>query len=345
MGDKPGNPETKKEIYTYDAPWNAYALSWCRRKDPSAKFKLAIGSYIEEYSNEIHIVQLMQDSGGNGVFKKLAKLDHPYPPTKIMWSPPKSSSTGLDKDLLATSGDYLRIWGVDRDNRTEMKALLNNNKHTEYCAPLTAFDWNEADTNMIGTCSIDTTVTIWDLGSMAPKTQLIAHDKEVYDIAFVPDDTNIFATAGADGSVRLFDLRSLEHSTILYESNGLSPLMRTSWNKQDPNYLATLSTDSNKVTLLDLRSPSIPVCELTGHRGATNAACWAPQSEHHIATCADDKQALIWDVSMKNANKIEIEDPVLAYTAGAEINNMIWCKSHEDWISISYSSHVQILKV
>jgi len=31
------------------------------------------------------------------------------------------------------------------------------------------------------------------------KTQLIAHDKEVYDIAFAPS-TDVFASAGADGS-------------------------------------------------------------------------------------------------------------------------------------------------
>jgi WD40 repeat protein len=38
------------------------------------------------------------------------------------------------------------------------------------------------------------------------KTQLIAHDKEVYDIAFAPT-TDVFASVGADGSVRMFDLR------------------------------------------------------------------------------------------------------------------------------------------
>jgi DDB1- and CUL4-associated factor 7 len=39
-----------------------------------------------------------------------------------------------------------------------------------------------------------------------PKTQLIAHDKEVYDISFA-SGKDIFATVGADGSVRMFDLR------------------------------------------------------------------------------------------------------------------------------------------
>lgn len=37
-------------------------------------------------------------------------------------------------------------------------------------------------------------------------TQLIAHDKEVYDIAW--GGVGVFASVSADGSVRVFDLRS-----------------------------------------------------------------------------------------------------------------------------------------
>ncbi len=37
------------------------------------------------------------------------------------------------------------------------------NRNDEYCAPLTSFDWNEADINRLGTSSIDTTCTIWDV--------------------------------------------------------------------------------------------------------------------------------------------------------------------------------------
>ena len=43
------------------------------------------------------------------------------------------------------------------------------------------------------------------------KTQLIAHDQEVYDVSFSKGragTANTFATVGADGSVRMFDLRS-----------------------------------------------------------------------------------------------------------------------------------------
>lgn len=42
--------------------------------------------------------------------------------------------------------------------------LLNvQNKNSEFCAPLTSFDWNETDPKRLGTSSIDTTCTIWDI--------------------------------------------------------------------------------------------------------------------------------------------------------------------------------------
>lgn len=96
-------------------------------------------------------------------------------------------------DLVATTGDYLRIWHLTEEGTTLQK-LLNNvsnpylifapytsltstqasnstnmslsvvqNKNSEFCAPLTSFDWNETDPKRLGTSSIDTTCTIWDI--------------------------------------------------------------------------------------------------------------------------------------------------------------------------------------
>lgn len=47
--------------------------------------------------------------------------------------------------------------------------------------------------------------------------------------------------------------RSLEHSTIMYESEGFKPLLRLAWNKQDQNYLATAVMDSPIAYILDIR--------------------------------------------------------------------------------------------
>jgi WD repeat-containing protein 68 len=96
-------------------------------------------------------------------------------------------------------------------------ALLSNSKTPEHTAPLTSLDWNTVSPSLIITSSIDTTCTIWDIPTLTAKTQLIAHDKEVFDVRFCANSTDVFVSCGADGSVRMFDLRSLEHSTIIYE--------------------------------------------------------------------------------------------------------------------------------
>lgn len=46
----------------------------------------------------------------------------------------------------------------------------------------------------------------------------------------------------------MFDLRHLEHSTIIYEDPQHTPLLRLAWNKQDPNYLATVAMDACEVS-------------------------------------------------------------------------------------------------
>lgn len=119
----------KKEIYTYQAPWTVYSMAW--RKRPEGRFQLAIGSFIEEYANQFHIVQLQRDEATDSNFLKLSSFDHPYPATKVAWAP--SKLTGLSNgtvDLLATSGDYLRLWNMHEDYSIHMKGVLNNNKHT-----------------------------------------------------------------------------------------------------------------------------------------------------------------------------------------------------------------------
>ena len=349
MSNSESEAVKRKEIYKYEAPLTLFSMNWCNR--PDRKFRLALGSFIEEYANKVYIVQLDETTSE---FKTLVTFDHPYPTTKIMWIPDDSST---QPDILATSGDYLRIWRCsERDDSTTVKSecLLNNNKNSDFCAPLTSFDWNETDPNLIGTSSIDTTCTIWNLETKQVvgkhsltghvRTQLIAHDKEVYDIAFskIGSGRDIFASVGADGSVRLFDLRHLEHSTIIYEDSAHTPLLRLAFNKMDHNYIGTMTMDSSDLVILDIRVPGTPVATLKNHRACINGLAWAPHSSIHICTAADDHQALIWDVGQMPRN---IEDPILAYTADGEVNQVQWATSQPDWIAICYNNCLEILRV
>ncbi|RYG52547.1 WD40 repeat domain-containing protein [archaeon] len=326
----------------------------------------------------MQIVQLDEDKGKLVV---RGTFDHPYPATKIAWAP---RATAASKDLLVTTGDYLRIWNVGTDGDVRAEAMLNNvrarrqgcthgsthrytaqegkdacaftpfdtilhpaphlcvqNKSSEFCAPLTSLDWNTVDQTLVGTCSVDTTCTIWDLATRKCRTQLIAHDKDVYDFAWA-DSKDIFATVGADGSLRVFDLRSLEHSSIMYESDNGSPLLRLAWNMLDNNFIATFNMDSNVTVIIDVRMPAVPVAQLSAHTAAVNGVAWAPHSSCHMCTVGDDHQALIWDVS---GMPRPVEDPVLAYTADGEVNQLVWSSSLQDWVAITFNNKMQMLRV
>jgi WD repeat-containing protein 68 len=300
----------------------------------------------------------------------------------------RAPASAANQNILATTGDYLRLWDLKQETdhlpKLSCKSTLANIRRgphkKDYCAPLTSFDWNETDPSLCVTSSIDTTCTVWNVETGQAKTQLIAHDKEVFDVAFAKG-TDVFASVGADGSVRMFDLRyvctciyssrSLEHSTIIYETSAAakalttpaggpagvdtniqtalqspheqSPLLRLAWNKQDPNYLATFQLNSKSVLILDIRVPATPVCTLTGHGGVVNAVAWAPHSAGHLVSVGDDHQALVWDV--EGARVRGEGEPVLAYNAGGEINQVSWNAMLSDWIGISTGNFISVLKV
>ncbi|KAJ3337631.1 ddb1 and cul4 associated factor 7 [Gonapodya sp. JEL0774] len=347
-------------ILTYRAPWPVYGLGWCNRQQT---FRLGVSSYIEEYSNKIQVISL-PDRGSD--FLAIAEADHQYPVTKLAWIPPKNTNV----ELMATTGDFLRIWdfrsgdghilGSGNNSSLTLKATLANirkmSTKRDYSAPLTSFDWNSDDPSMIVTCSIDTTCTVWDIHTQQAKTQLIAHDKEVYDVAFARG-TDIFASVGADGSVRMFDLRSLDHSTIMYETpspgspqNSVSTenpaLLRLSWNKQDPNYMATFQVDDSQVILLDVRVPAVPITHLQGHRANVNGIQWSPTSAEYLCSVGDDSQALVWKIDAGTHTKGQPTTvPAMVYDAEAEVNSLHWNSAMTDWVSIACGSTVQAVKL
>ena len=64
----------------------------------------------------------MDDETGKFSSDPKLTFQHPYPPTKIMFIPDKEGSR---PDLLATTGDFLRIWQVS-DDGVQLHKLLNN---------------------------------------------------------------------------------------------------------------------------------------------------------------------------------------------------------------------------
>ncbi|GAB9463102.1 hypothetical protein Gpo141_00000575 [Globisporangium polare] len=297
---------------SYRSPHRLYGLCWGTKPND---LRVAASTFIpEEYVNKLQILQPSPD--GKELVKAL-EIDHPYPPTKVMWSPASSVNP---VEYLATTADYLRLWAVS-DSSIERHATISNKRNQETCAPLTSFDWNEAEPNIIGTSSIDTTCTIWDLNNInAPIQQIIAHDDEVYDIAF-SNEASIFGSVGGDGSLRIFDLRCLESSTIMYDSPDLQPLLRIAWNKLEDRYVAAIVAGSPKVVILDLRNTARSVFELNQHTASVNSISWSPHSRFHICSAAEDRTAIIYDISACSTA------PDVSHSGNTSFGSMEWSSS------------------
>ncbi|KAF2102527.1 WD40 repeat-like protein [Rhizodiscina lignyota] len=340
------NEERQPTNSNYLAPWAAFAYDWCKwpiiGHGNNTAGKMAIGSYLEDPHNFIQILDTKlttsdADPQPSLEYTRIAEATCSYPVTRILWEPPSSQKQSTD--LLATSGDHLRLWSLpqttsnpvssnisnkrvaDTPQKLTPLALLSNSKTPEHTAPLTSLDWNTISPKLIITSSIDTTCTIWDIPTLTAKTQLIAHDKEVFDVRFLAGSVDIFGSCGADGSVRMFDLRSLEHSTIIYEPAEKSPsdrektgspnppsspsksalttpppLLRLAASPHDFHLLATFAADSNIIRVLDVRQPGQALLELRGHGAALNCLDWSPSRRGMLASGADDSLVCIWDL-------------------------------------------------
>lgn len=352
-----------------------YAMDW------SMNDMIALGTYKEDSRNKLQII----GSQDQLTWDKLAESSVTYPVSKIQWLP-----NSLRPRQLATGSDSLRIWSLNESNgelqeqinlslfkyykqhnKNNDSTSMNSNKILGELPPITSFDWNSIETNSLISCSIDTTCIVWDLNSSNyVKTQLIAHDSEVYDVRFLTKSTQIFASCGGDGSVRVFDLRSLAHSTIIYEPpvhstgpnlNNLSlqnhALLRLEPSPSDPNILATFVCDSNSIIILDMRNPESPVLILDGHDASINQIKWHPTKRNILLSCGDDCQILCWDINKYLENGVlpttssEIEPardsqdiemlkdekivgtPNSFFTNGTEeVNNIVWKPDNGNWL-------------
>eukprot|EP00667_Euglena_gracilis_P012023 EG_transcript_12326 len=326
--------------FAYDAAWALYALGWSVR--PDRPLRLAIGSFLRDGANKVEIVQANE---AGTALERRATFAHLYPPTKVLFLP---DATASGPDLLATTGDCLRLWEVSSptSHAVTLKTSLLNGKKAEVAAPMTSFDWNAEDPRLIATSCVDTTCSIWDITAEKVTMQLIAHDKAVFDLAFCRG-TDIFGSVGADGSVRIFDLRSLDRSTIIYESADSQPTLRLSWNRLEPNYVAVVLADSGSVLVLDVRVPAVPVMLLHGHHRAANTVQWAPHVAGQLCSAGDDGQALVWDLAAvpRGTRPVAVQEPALAYAAEAEVNAMRWSATQPEWVALCHGRTLRLLRL
>eukprot|EP00924_Labyrinthula_sp_SR-Ha-C_P010027 snap_masked-scaffold_21-processed-gene-5.85-mRNA-1 protein AED:1.00 eAED:1.00 QI:0/-1/0/0/-1/1/1/0/375 len=145
---------------SYNLGFHAYSLSlsYSNPSSPLSPQNVAVGSFSEQYTNQITVLVLNPDNSVNF----LTTFLHPYSPTQISFPPTENSS------ILGSTADYLRIWSCEPNQaQSNLLCLLNRSNpdpmYKDCCAPLTSFDWCNFNQNMILTSSVDSTLSLWDI--------------------------------------------------------------------------------------------------------------------------------------------------------------------------------------
>jgi len=317
----------------YEAPWPMFAVAWASLPRPCPR--LALGSFLDHGPNRIRVMEI----GEAGRFDCVAEVEQPFPATKLMFKPEEAADQGGRPDILAASSTQISLWNVAEGQAKPIAALANARLSSGHSPPVTSFDWSPVNQHKLAASSVDTTVTIWNLEKQKVETQLIAHDKAVFDISYSWADT-LFASVGADGSLRLFDTRDLDRSTIIYEASPSSPLLRLAWNKLSRIHIATIAMDSAGVTLIDIRKPANALASISTQQSCVNHITWAPHSRNHLMCGQSDGVALLWDVK-----EMPAKADAMAYDCGREVFQVQWPASQPDHMLLGMSRQIEVLQV
>lgn len=118
---------------THDFSGPVHSLDWCKTSAPGQQlrprsaFRLGVASFTENYQNQIAVIGLQDervlvedDFADYPDFVTLCEVHHGYPATSLQWQPASAqnhswSQKSASTELLATTGDALRIWEYNGD--------------------------------------------------------------------------------------------------------------------------------------------------------------------------------------------------------------------------------------
>eukprot|EP00767_Chilomastix_cuspidata_P004102 gnl/Chilomastix_cuspidata/4231.p2 GENE.gnl/Chilomastix_cuspidata/4231~~gnl/Chilomastix_cuspidata/4231.p2 ORF type:complete len:330 (+),score=137.78 gnl/Chilomastix_cuspidata/4231:1525-2514(+) len=318
--------------FEFTASWMAYCACWSERLESS--HTLAISSFKEDYSNCFQVIGM---NSSTSELEVRAEKSHPYPISKLQFMPNPCPN---DLDLIVSSGDFLRIYEFDEVNKAiHTRAMLDNYPREEACAPVTSLDWAFNNKAMLGSCSTDSTATVWDVEKLAPVVHLKAHDAAVFDISFAPSNA-AFSTCSQDGTIRGFDTRDAATSLLLYAAP--TAVLKLRHNRLNENLVAAILLDDGQIIVVDRRNPGNIYASLARHEKPVNALCWAPHGEGFLATAGEDEQVLIWQIGEKPGMNF---DPLLHWTADLPVNSVEWNRREPEWIAVTSGTQVTMLRI
>lgn len=233
------------------------------------------------------------DSGSSSLLpkKEMAKYqikNHKNEGFALDWSP-------LDMGRLLTGDCDKYIYETDFYTNTTIAQ-----PYEAHTASVEDIQWSPSEKNVFASCSVDTTVKVWDARANARKAMVSVkvHKSDVNALSWNKKVPYLLATGSDDCSFRIWDLRNFKpDTTVAHFTFHEKPISCVEWNPHDDSQLVVVSED-NQVTIWDMgleaddgEEPSeFPPQLFFMHLGQheVKEAHWHPQIPNLITTTSAD---------------------------------------------------------
>ncbi|XP_011312673.1 ribosome biogenesis protein WDR12 homolog [Fopius arisanus] len=195
----------------------------------------------------------------------------------------ESIGVSINAEDMVTGGwdNMLKVWevvGDESDEPEKKKAKVDKGRtripkrtmkgHKE---AISGTVW--MDNNDLISSSWDHTIKIWDAELGGMKHEIVGN-KSFFDVDFSKIG-RVLVTASADRHVRIYDPRSNEGSVVKSTLTSHTQWVQTvRWSTTDINMFLSGGYDSC-LKLWDIRSPTVPLYELSGHEDKVFSCNWS----------------------------------------------------------------------
>ena len=169
------------------------------------------------------------------------------------------------------------------------------------------------DNRLIGSCSDDHTVRIFDVEQKTNVFNFLDHTMNVNTCRFSPDGT-IIASAGDDAKIKLFDIRSRR---LIQHYDAHSAKINCISFHPNGNHLISCGDDAN-IKIWDLKMGQI-LYTVHGHNGKIKCVNFSEQGDH-FCSGGDDSILMIWKSNICNMDE-EFNTLGLGQTQTTKISN------------------------
>lgn len=249
---------------------------------------VACSSFIPDAANFVEVMTF-GFAAPQGI-RSSVRLPHYFPCTRVRWM-----RSGSGKELLATSGDYLRVWSASG----ELCRLLRHEANPQgVCTPITSVDaaaGSAPSGQSLASCDIYGICALWDVETGA-MTQALDLGQPLSDVAFGPD--GVLAVVGERGDCFMMDPRQPQDVSVFAPRTRVSGPARIAWGAHRPDLFAvSWQGEAGALALYNgmLRQPKQnPVVIKSTSSAIVSDLCWSHAHPELLACAREDGIVDVW---------------------------------------------------